>query len=587
MRKYTMIVACLLFTIVSIAQEIDKHIRINQLGYYTYAPKIAVIVNELATNDFYIISTTKKDTVFKGQLSAVMQSANSSLKTRIADFSACHSVGSFLIAVPGLADSYSFKIGNNANYRVATASLKGFYFIRASMSLDAAYAGKWARAAGHPDNIVFIHPSATSGRRPAGTEIATPGGWYDAGDYNKYVVNAGITMGTLLSAYEDFPGYFDTLNTNIPESKDAIPDILNEALYNLRWMMTMQDPFDGGVYNKCTNASFDGMVMPDVTKLPRYVVQKGTAATLDFAAVMTQCSRITKKFQQQLPGLSDSCLRAAKKAWQWAMSNPALAYNQDSINQIFQPKITTGGYGDRNFSDEWFWAAAELYIATNDKHYHKVITEKINDTMVLPTWGNVRVLGYYSLLRNVGGLQKDMQADIQHTKERLLQFADAYLLPVKESAFQTVMGRSKRDFNWGSNSNAANQGIALINAYFISKDKKYIDGALSNLDYILGRNATGYCFVTGVGTKYTMNPHHRPSVADGIVEPVPGLMAGGPNPGQQDKCHYDFTEPETAYADVSCSYASNEIAINWNAPLVYLANAIEALQYEMKYSNKK
>jgi endoglucanase len=303
--------------------------------------------------------------------------------------------------------------------------------------------------------------------------------------------------------------------------------------------------------------------------------------------VMAQCSRLTKKMSKQLPGLSDSCLRAAKKAWQWAWVNPDIAYSQDSINKLYEPKITTGAYGDRNFADEWFWAATELYTITKDKQYRGIVDERINDTMVLPTWGNVRMLGYYTLLRNTPTLPKDLAGDILHPKERLWQFADAYLLPVKENAFQTVMGRSKRDFNWGSNSNAANQGIALINAYIISKDKKYIDGALTNLDYILGRNATGYCFVTGIGTRSTMNPHHRPSVADGIVDPVPGLMAGGPNPGQQDKCHYDFTEPETAYTDVSCSYASNEIAINWNAPLVYLANAIEALQYELKYSTIK
>jgi endoglucanase len=458
--------------------------------------------------------------------------------------------------------------------------------MRVSMPLEKAYAGKWARPAGHPDNIVFIHSSAATNKRPAGTEIATPGGWYDAGDYNKYIVNSGITMGTLLSAYEDFPLYFDTLNTNIPESKDQVPDLLNEALYNLRWMMTMQDPYDGGVYNKCTNAVFDGMVMPGVSKLPRYVVEKGTAATLDFAAVMAQCSRITKRMAKQLPGLSDSCLHAAKKAWQWALQNPELVYDQAAMNELYEPKITTGAYGDHDFSDEWFWAAAELYTTAKEKQYHNVITDKINDSMVLPSWGRVRMLGYYTLLRNEK-LLPEMAADIQHTKQRLTAFADTYLLHIKENAFQTVMGQSKRDFNWGSNSNAANQGIVLINTYLATKDKKYVDGALSNLDYILGRNATGYCFITGIGTRSTMHPHHRPSVADGIEDPVPGLMAGGPNPAMQDKCHYDFTEPETAYTDLSCSYASNEIAINWNAPMVYLSNAIEALQYELKYSHHK
>jgi endoglucanase len=149
------------------------------------------------------------------------------------------------------------------------------------------------------------------------------------------------------------------------------------------------------------------------------------------------------------------------------------------------------------------------------------------------------------------------------------------------------MGGNRRDFNWGSNSNAGNQGILLINAYLLTGDKKYVDGALSNLDYLLGRNATGYCFVTGLGSKPTMFPHHRQSTADGVTEPVPGLLAGGPNPAMQDKCKYEFTEPETAYTDDDCSYASNEIAINWNAPIVYLANAIEALKNKAGYTSNK
>ncbi|MEP6746801.1 MAG: glycoside hydrolase family 9 protein [Bacteroidota bacterium] len=584
--KNIITIAFVLCSVLSYAQTKEKPIRINQLGYYENAPKIGIITANPATNFFYIVSVNKKDTIFKGELSSVKQSANSSLQTRVADFTTVTTRGTFTLVIPGLQSSYPFAITVNANHEAATAALKGFYYMRVSMPLEKTFAGKWARPAGHPDNIVFIHSSAATNRRPAGTEIATPGGWYDAGDYNKYIVNSGITMGTLLSAYEDFHSYFDTLNTNIPESKDQIPDIVNEALYNLRWMMTMQDPNDGGVYNKCTNAVFDGMVMPGVSKLPRYVVQKGTAATLDFAAVMAQCSRITKSMAKQLPGLSDSCKHAAKKAWQWALQNPALVYDQAAMNELYEPKITTGAYGDHNFSDEWFWAATELYTTIKEKQYRNIIDEKMNDSMVLPSWGNVRMLGYYTLLRNEKSMP-ELAADVQHIKQRLIDFSDKYLLHAKENAFQTVMGQSKRDFNWGSNSNAANQGIALINTYLITKDRKYIDGALGNLDYILGRNATGYCFITGIGTRSTMHPHHRPSVADGIDDPVPGLMAGGPNPAMQDKCHYDFTEPETAYTDQSCSYASNEIAINWNAPLVYLSNAIEALQYEVKYSERK
>lgn len=395
-------------------------------------------------------------------------------------------------------------------------------------------------------------------------------------------------MGTMLSAYEDFTAYFDTLRTNIPESNDKVPDLLNEIIYNLRWMLTMQDPNDGGVYNKCTNADFDGMVMPGVTKLPRYVVAKGTAAALDFAAVTAQAGRILKRFNKQLPGLSDSCLKAARYAWEWAVKNPNLSYNQNQINQQFTPKINTGGYGDGNFKDEWFWAASELMVNSLNPEYIDTVFLHINDPMSIPSWNSVYLLGVYSLLRHLKAI--DPGGPLQLTgnlQQRLVAFADSLVANGGDRAFGTIMGQSRRDFIWGSSSVALNQSIALINAFLLTQQKKYIDRALTNLDYVLGRNATGYCFVTGTGAKSTMRPHHRPSMADGIDEPVPGLLAGGPNPGKQDRCAgYTSNLPAESYLDHDCSYASNEIAINWNAPLVYVANAMEALQYKIGYSRR-
>ncbi|MEO8860138.1 MAG: glycoside hydrolase family 9 protein [Ginsengibacter sp.] len=570
----------------SFAQTLSIKIKINQLGFYPNASKIAVLTGTDAATDFYITSTNLRDTFFTGKLSAEKQSAYSSTKTRIADFSALNTDGSFVVYIPGIGHSYIFEINDSVNSDAAKATLKGFYYQRASMPLEEKYAGKWHRGIGHPDNVVYIHPSAATSQRPAGTVISTPGGWYDAGDYNKYIVNSGITMGTLLSAYEDFPDYFKQLKTNIPESESGVPDILNEAIYNLRWMITMQDPNDGGVYNKCTNAVFDPFVMAGVTKAPRYVVQKGTCATLDFAAVTAQASRILKKYENQLPGLSDSCLNASQKAWQWALRNPDLAYNQQAMNEKYKPAIVTGGYGDKNFNDEWFWAASELYITTKNKRFYDTLNNHMDDRVSLPSWSNVGMLGYYSLLRLSKELPSFPAKQIAQMKDKILSIADTYKAKSYTNAFGTVMGQTVRDFSWGGNSTAANEGILLIKAYQLSGDKKYIDFALSNLDYLLGRNATGYCFITGIGSKPPMFPHHRQSTADGITDPVPGLMVGGPNPGMQDRCTYEFTEPETAYSDAVCSYASNEIAINWNAPVVYLANAIEALQKVAGYTKK-
>lgn len=566
----------ILISTVTHAQQLDDHIRMNQSGFYPSAPKIAVIVNDSTSENFYVISINKKDTVYAGKSGAVLHSNNSSLSTRIADLTALNKPGSYVV-VAGNKTSYPFSIEKNVLHDVAVSSFKSYYYQRMSMPLEEKYAGKWARAEGHPDTVVYVHSSAASQQRPEETIISSPGGWYDAGDYNKYIVNSGITVATLLSAYEDFGKYFDALKTNIPESNDKIPDILNEALYNIRWMLTMQDPDDGGVYHKCTNAGFDGMIMPDKATAKRYVVAKSTAATLDLAAVCAQASRIFSSYTKQLPGLADSCLNTALKAWQWAEENPAVYYRQNEMNKQFQPAVTTGAYGDNNVTDEWFWAACELYATTKDEKFYGQIRDKINDDLTLPTWNNVKTPGCYTLVRSEQKLPAHKN-DISVIKTKMIAFADAYVSNISTSAFATVMGGDKKDFNWGSNSNAANQSIALINAYLITKDKKYLDAALTNLDYMLGRNATGYCFLTGSGSKSPIHPHHRPSIADGIEEPVPGLLSGGPNPGRQDGCKYAFTQPETAFTDDDCSYASNEIAINWNAPFVYAANAIEALQ---------
>jgi endoglucanase len=562
------------------------NIKLNQLGFYPNAEKIAVVTGSVSSNEFYVVAIPANDTVYKAALKDTASSPWSSAITRIARFSSVKKAGTYLVYVPGAGNSYSFSIGKNALHNAAVASLKGYYYQRLSMPLETKYAGKWARPSGRPDNKVLIHPSAASDQRPAGTVISTPGGWFDAGDYNKYIVNSGITMGTLLSAYEDFPKYFDTLKTNIPESRDAVPDILNESLYNLRWMLSMQDPYDGGVYNKCTDAAFDGMVMPDVTAVPRYVVQKGTAATLDFAAVTAQAARILKAFNKQLPGLADSCRAASLKAWQWALQNPRMAYNQNSINNKFEPKVTTGGYGDGNFTDEWFWAACELLVTTNNKQYGDTVLSRWSDTLLLSSWNNVRALGLYTLLRNKHAFSNMRGITYNDVKARIVGFADR-LTKSGDKAYQTIMGRGVGDFVWGSNSVAMNQSIVLINAWFATRQDKYLDEALKNIDYVYGRNATGYCFLTGFGSKGTMHPHHRPSVGDGIEEPVPGLLAGGPNPGQQDRCQgYPSRMPAESYVDADCSYASNEIAINWNAPLVYVANAIEALQGRLKMNKE-
>ena len=579
--RYRLILTC--FLVCATGAQAQDGIRLNQIGFYPGAPKVAVVTG--ATGDaFTVANRSTGETVFTGTLGEEVEWELSGEHVRLADFSAVTAPGEYVITAPGAGTSHGFEVAPQVHRPLATGAIKAFYYQRASTPLLPEHAGEWHRAAGHPDDHVLIHPSAASAERPEGTAISAPRGWYDAGDYNKYIVNSGITMGTLLSLYEDFPEFASALHLNIPESGNDAPDLLDEVLWNFRWMLAMQDPADGGVYNKLTAARFEGSVRPEEARSTRYVIQKSTPATLDFAAVAAQAARVFGEFEGVCPGLADSSLQAALDAWNWARANPELMYNQRRMNEAHDPDVSTGGYGDRTPADEFAWAALELYVTTGADSFLQAVELFPSDELTLPSWPRVETLGYYTILRHASSLPAEASPVVDRARDMVTRYADGLVEAARSSAYGVTMS-SGRDFVWGSNSVAANKAIALINAYLAAPRPEYLQVALANLDYLLGRNATGFSFVTGFGDRPTMHPHHRPSESDDVAEPVPGLLAGGPNPGQQDGCAYPSDKPALSYVDDDCSYASNEIAINWNAPLAYLAGAMEALQERAGYAS--
>jgi len=550
------------------SQSASRLIKINQIGFLPDAKKLAVIPANNATT-FSVIKVGTQKIVLKNKLgeAAVWDPAQETVK--LADFSVLKEAGDYVLRVDGLTDSVSFHISADNYKELNATAIKSFYLNRASIELTSKYAGAYARAAGHADAKVLIHESAASTKRPTGTVISVPKGWYDAGDYNIYVVNSGISTYTLLAALEHFPDFYKSQILNIPESTNKVPDLLDEAMWNLEWMLAMQDPNDGGVYAKLTNKSFDGFVMPAQANEPRYVVQKTTAAALDFAAVMAVASRVVADYDTSFPGLSAKMLKASERAWAWAKANPAVLYRQPD-------DIKTGAYGDNNVSDEFAWAAAELYITTkNDDYYRAMNAPQVLNSV--PAWADVKGLAWISLAQH--RKQLTAIADQQLIASRIEELANSLLAKTQTSAYGVAM--QTEDFAWGSNSTAANQAMMLIQAYRLTDKRDYLDAAQAQLDYILGRNATDYSFVTGFGAKPSMHPHHRISEADGVVAPVPGMLVGGPQAGQQDlkNCPMGYPNkiPAKSYLDNVCSYASNEIAINWSSPLVYVSGALQAL----------
>lgn len=559
-------------------------IKINQVGFYPQQEKTMTLEGINPAEKIYICRKDSEEPVLECHPVRIATSPWSGKERKIFDFSQVTEPGRYTIIAGD--ETAEFTISENALDALAEAALKGFYHQRSGMDLDSAIAGKWARKGGHPDTLVYIHGSAATQERPEGTVISSPKGWYDAGDYNKYVVNSAYSMGLMANV-------FRVLSMKRLITREESTRFWEELEYNHQWLLTMKDPSDGGVYHKLTTPSFEAFIAPTECRQKRYVVQKSVTASLDFAAV---CAEMGMTWGTHFGGnlLWDINTRGVWKraedgagAYRWAKENPDAFYHQDKMNGIYDPDVVTGAYGDGSASDELFWAATSQYMANypgDSDVYLTDVIENMPEEFTLMSWGNVVALGVFNWIeselhhRKWGEFYPIHNPEAEQEKEirtrcvkMLMEYCDKAIEAVEGSCYNSAYGNRPEDFHWGCCSSFCDQAICFLYAYELTNDRKYLDNAFRNINYILGQNATGYCYVTGFGTKSPMHPHSRLCASDGIEEPIPGLLVGGPNPGQQDIVEvkrYSSDFPDESYEDVEPSYASNEIAINWNASLV-------------------
>lgn len=559
--------------ICSSALAANAQVRLNQVGLTPSQEKVAAVEGVAKASQVKILdAATGKKVSAKPRVLRITVSPFTGKKRTLIDFSRLTAEGDYVF-VKG-EERQPFSIREHALAGLSKGAVKSFYLMRSGMAIEEQYAGQWHRPLGHPDTKVMVHASAASPGRPEGTIISSPRGWYDAGDFNKYVVNSSYSIGLMLCAYEQCPDYFKGLSTDIPESGNQTADLLDEIMYNLEWLLTMQDPWDGGVYHKLTTPNFEGFVMPTACQQQRYVVAKSTTAALDFAAVMAQAARIYQG-NTDYPCFAERASKAALAAYHWAELNPTVYYRQNEMNKHFQPQVYTGEYGDRQVDDEWYWAATELYLLTNDGKFLNDVRQHQPAGFAASSWGSLAALGYFEWLTN-----QPTSETAQACKTQLTAYCDNLLAAIPTSCFQTPVGDKPDHFGWGClGGTFCSNGVSLLFAHKMTGDSRYLTAARENADYILGRNALGFCYVTGFGTKSPMHPHQRISAADGVEAPMPGLLVGGPNPGQQDKgsnLTYLSDAPDESYLDHADSYASNEIAINWSAELVALIGWLDS-----------
>ena len=519
-------------------------INLNQVGYLPNAVKVAVMNGDAITDKASVVDCATGKAVYEGDVAAASMNKSTGRNEARFDFSSVTAPGTYKI-VAGDKESFEFKIGADVYDEAFKASLRMFYLQRCGMELTSDLAGDYAHPACHTEKATVFGTSE---------KIDVSGGWHDAGDYGRYVVSGAKAAADLMLAYKLYPNAFDDA-LNIPESGNGVPDVIDEVRYELDWLFKMQNS-EGGVYHKVTCANFPGFVMPEEETEELIVTPVSTTATADFAAVMAMASVVFAEFDMPY---SQRCLDAATRATNYLESHKGVEGTKNPDG------IVTGEYPDDKDIDERIWAYAELYKATGeavyDEEFSKLMQSGASCAADLGWQGVSAYAGYAYLSAPTKGKFYDAV---------LASFMGG-IADVEATASTDSYNSSLKEYPWGSNMTIANNGMYVLLYDKIAGYAKGDEIARQQLNYLLGTNGTGYCFLTGFGTLSPTAPHHRPSQAKKAA--VPGMVAGGPNQNLEDPYAQNVladTAPALCYADSDQAYSLNEVTIYWNSPVVFL-----------------
>jgi endoglucanase len=546
-----------------------QQISVNQLGYFTRAAKIASLASKRKAALDWVLKDGSGQTLLTGKTEVMKEDGASGDVVQQIDFSAYVTPGKGYTLEADGHTSDPFEISDTLYSTLKLDALRYFYLNRSGMDLEQKYAAAWARPAGHLSDVKVTCYTGTDSSGKTWTKcdynLDASRGWYDAGDYGKYVVNGGISTWTLINAYERNPSSFADGALNIPESGNGVPDVLDEVRWEMEFLLGMQvpagQPLAGMAHHKLHGLKWDAMPgLPPAQSDTRFLFPPSTAATLNLAATAAQCARVWKNLDADF---ATRCLTAAESAWQAAKTHP------DMLAAEF-PELGGGAYGDGKVTDEFYWAAVELYLTTGKPEYQQFyLASKENLSFQAMFWADTASLGTISLA--VVGKDAAAQAALVKAADDVLSImlagSNGYLSPLQSNNYQ-----------WGSNADALNRGILLALAYDFTGEARYLNAAGEVMNYILGRNALNFSFVSGYGTQYLAHPHHRfwgNQPAGGFPPPPPGALSGGPNGNPSDPAATAAglvgKPPAKSYVDEMGSYSTNEVAINWNAPLAWMA----------------
>lgn len=595
--------------VAALATELDSRaaIRLNQLGFLPDGPKRALHPNPATAPLRWQLIDASGAVRAGGETEVLGNDAASREHLHLIDFSGFDTAGEGYRLVVGETRSRPIRIAADLYARLLYDAFAYFYHNRASTPIEARFVGvRWARPAAHaPDRATCVSGRDDNGNVWPGCRytLDTSRGWYDAGDHGKYVVNGGISVWTLMNLHERRPALFADGRAAIPEAGNGVNDLLDEARWEMEFMLAMQVPEGtrmrlpvgvrrGGPGLAFTEVDVSGMAHHKLaderwTALPtpphrdtmrRFLHPPSTGATLNLAATAAQCARIWRSIDAAFAG---RCLTTARRAYAAARRNPAI-YSVANFPG-------SGGYGDDDVSDEFDWAAAELYATTGEEAFFADLRPALR-AAALPGeagWGSMRTLGLVTLATVPNGLP---EAEVAALRRRLVAAADSFLAERDREGYRipfagTCAGASgnppqpARCYVWGSNAVLLNRAMLLALAADLTGEARYRGGVVDVLDYLLGRNPLDQSYVSGYGARPMVHPHHRfwaHSMDPALPPPPPGALSGGPNSTSlgadpvgrtlQGRC-----APQTCWRDDIRAYSLNEVAVNWNAPLVWVS----------------
>ncbi|XVS67506.1 glycoside hydrolase family 9 protein [Actinosynnema sp. CA-299493] len=560
------------------APDAGPAVKVNQVAYVPGLPKQATVVNGSGSPAAWALRDASGATVASGQTSVRGADPLSGDSVHIVDFSSFDTPGTgYVLSVAG-ASSNPFDISADPLKRLRYDSLAFFYHQRSGTPIQAEHVGaRYARPAGHLDVAPNRGDSGVPCRVSCGYTSDVRGGWYDAGDHGKYGVDTGIAAWQLINEYErtlhvtgaDRAALGDG-KLAIPERGNGVPDILDEARWGVEFLMKMQVPpgrTDAGmVRHKVSDENWTALPMrPDQDPQPRLLSAVTTAATLNLAAVAAQAARVWRGIDAEFAARA---LTAAQRAYTAAKANPT---------RYADPNDGNGGgtYVDNTVTDEFFWAAAELFTTTGGGDYRADVTGSSLfrgrgfDQGGFDWWWTSG-LGDTTLALVPNGLSA---SDVSATRAAFASYGDRLLDQASAQGYPAPAS----GYYWGSNGVVANAANVLALAHDFTGQAKYRAGVYQTLDYLFGRNPFNHSYVTGYGERATRNSHHRfwaNQLDQSLPIPPAGLLAGGPNTDLQDPVAQQQLagcKPQKCYLDDINAWSVNEVALNWNAALAWLS----------------